>query len=183
MLAECLIGDRPIEIKEMGIRPGEKVHEILVADDEAERTVAREKYYAIRPALPQLADGDVLERALKSEYSSRDNCMNREQTLDMLRANGLFVEDEPDLQGCSALASRWARRNPMATPTMGDARQGARRRRGERTEVRQGARQGRGAGRGVSEIDDGRNDGAPADPIGREGGCDRRRGSAAHNSA
>src|SRR5262245_11682058 len=62
MLAECLIGDRPIEITEIGIRPGEKVHEILIAEDEAERTIARDKYYVIRPALPELADGDVFER-------------------------------------------------------------------------------------------------------------------------
>ena len=27
MLAECLIGDRQIAIKEIGIRPGEKIHE------------------------------------------------------------------------------------------------------------------------------------------------------------
>src|SRR5258708_494729 len=39
-VARALIGERPIEIKVVGIRPGEKVHEILVSDEEAHRTIA-----------------------------------------------------------------------------------------------------------------------------------------------
>ncbi len=50
-LAKVLIGGRKIEIKVMGIRPGEKVHEILISDEESFRTVERGKYYAIKAIL------------------------------------------------------------------------------------------------------------------------------------
>lgn len=96
MLAECLIGDRGVGIREIGIRPGEKVHEILIADDEAERTVEREHYYAIRPSLPEFADSAPARPALSAEYSSRDHVMDRDQLMAMLRHNRLRIEDEPD---------------------------------------------------------------------------------------
>src|SRR2546427_4342040 len=48
-VAAALIGDRPIEIKFIGIRPGEKVHEILISEEECHRSVERGKFYAIRP--------------------------------------------------------------------------------------------------------------------------------------
>ena len=96
MVAECLIGNRDIEIIETGIRPGEKVHEVLIAEDEAERTVVREAYFAIRPALPELDDGVRIVPALRGEYSSRMGFMSAAALREMLRANGLLVEDEPD---------------------------------------------------------------------------------------
>jgi FlaA1/EpsC-like NDP-sugar epimerase len=96
LLAECLIGDRPIEIKEIGIRPGEKIHEILVAEDEAERTVECENYYVIRPSLPELQDRLPSKPALSTEYSSRSDVMSRDQLMAMLIANRLRVEDAPD---------------------------------------------------------------------------------------
>jgi UDP-glucose 4-epimerase len=96
MIAECLIGDRRIETVEIGIRPGEKVHEILVAEDEAERTVTRDGYYVIRPALPELGDGTRSTSALRGEYSSRDSCMDKSALAAMLRSHRLRIEDEPD---------------------------------------------------------------------------------------
>lgn len=96
MLAQCLIGERNIGIVDIGIRPGEKVHEILVAEDEAERTVSREAYYVIRPALPELGDGTPRVPALTGEYSLHDGFMNRAELVEMLHANGLRVEDEPN---------------------------------------------------------------------------------------
>src|SRR5579885_3439458 len=46
-IAAALVGDRKIETRVTGIRPGEKVHEILVSEEEAHRTLARGDYYAI----------------------------------------------------------------------------------------------------------------------------------------
>lgn len=69
-LAACLIGDRDIETVITGIRPGEKIHESLLSEEEATRTVfGHEGYYALRPMLPELA-GPVEAPALVGEYSS-----------------------------------------------------------------------------------------------------------------
>lgn len=89
-LAEVLIGDRPLDIVETGIRPGEKIHEVLVARDEASRTVERGGYYVVRPALPDLHD----ERcppgppALKREFASNQKLMSKSALTRMLRENG-----------------------------------------------------------------------------------------------
>jgi len=69
-LASYLIGDKSIETVITGIRPGEKIHEILLSEEEATRTVfGHEGYYALRPMLPELSD-PVVEPALVGEYSS-----------------------------------------------------------------------------------------------------------------
>ena len=69
-LASYLIGDRDIEMVITGIRPGEKIHEALLSEEEATRTIfGHEGYYALRPMLPELAD-PVEEPALVGEYSS-----------------------------------------------------------------------------------------------------------------
>lgn len=69
-LAAFLIGDRDIETVVTGIRPGEKIHESLLSEEEATRTVfGHDGYYALRPMLPELA-GPVEEPALVGEYSS-----------------------------------------------------------------------------------------------------------------
>jgi FlaA1/EpsC-like NDP-sugar epimerase len=97
-VAAALIGARPVRTVVTGIRPGEKVHEIMVSDEEAHRTVARGKWYAIRPMLPELVpDGAASEpAALRKEYSSADTVMSREETEALLRERDLMVaDDEP----------------------------------------------------------------------------------------
>ena len=83
-LAACLIGDRDIEIVFTGIRPGEKIHEILLSEEEATRTVlGHEGYFAVRPMLPELA-GPVDEPALVGDYSSANALMNTAELADFL---------------------------------------------------------------------------------------------------
>ena len=53
-LAKAMIAGRPIKIEIIGIRPGEKEHEILISEEERFRTVDRTDYYAIQPILPEL---------------------------------------------------------------------------------------------------------------------------------
>ena len=48
-LAECLIGSRAIAIVETGLRPGEKIHEVLINEDELALTTDRHGYYVLAP--------------------------------------------------------------------------------------------------------------------------------------
>lgn len=89
-VARALIGDRPIDLVETGIRPGEKVHEILVSDEEAWRTTARGDYYAIGPMLPELAIDRPPSPALTNEYSSKDAVLSLDATRDLLARHGLL---------------------------------------------------------------------------------------------
>lgn len=88
-VAEMLIGDRGVETVEIGIRPGEKLHEILVSEEEAYRTTERNGYYVIRPLLPEL-HGE-LTPALKGEFSSADAIVTGEE-LRVLLAQADFVD-------------------------------------------------------------------------------------------
>jgi len=92
-VARALIGDRPIEMRIVGIRPGEKVHEILVSEEEAFRTEGRGSYYAILPMLPELRREDSSACGLAKEYSSADGVLSFEETADLLRSQRLMLED------------------------------------------------------------------------------------------
>src|SRR6185312_5903326 len=92
-VAKALVGERKIKITVTGIRPGEKVHESLISDEEATRTVDRGKWYAIRPMLPEVGDQKTGKSALQREYTSSDNVMDLKQTVDLLRRNNLMVDE------------------------------------------------------------------------------------------
>ena len=99
-VATALIGARPIRQVTTGIRPGEKIHEIMVSDEEAYRTVRRGRWYVILPMLPEVANGDGLAGdvagCLESAYSSNDSVMSVEETTAMLRARRLMLEDNAE---------------------------------------------------------------------------------------
>jgi FlaA1/EpsC-like NDP-sugar epimerase len=92
-IAAAMIGDRDIRTEVVGIRPGEKVHEILVSEEEATRTIRRGGYYAIRPMLPELRGDAHEEPALTGEYSSGDDVQPLEATAELLKRRRLMVED------------------------------------------------------------------------------------------
>jgi UDP-glucose 4-epimerase len=91
-ISAILIGDRPIHTVITGIRPGEKVHEILVCEEECHRTVDRGKYYVILPILPEVHQKDASIQTLQGEYSSADNVMSRDLA-ELLHEHHLMVED------------------------------------------------------------------------------------------
>jgi FlaA1/EpsC-like NDP-sugar epimerase len=74
-IAKVLINGRDVPIVYTGIRPAEKVHEILVSEEECYRTVERGNYYVICPVLPELCTVPDFKRALDHEYCSLDNCL------------------------------------------------------------------------------------------------------------
>jgi FlaA1/EpsC-like NDP-sugar epimerase len=92
-IADVLIGDRPVKKTFTSIRPGEKVHEILVSEEEISRTVKRGEYFAMRPVLPELAESSQDEPILTKEFSSADNLMTKKQLEVLLRKHHLMVED------------------------------------------------------------------------------------------
>lgn len=91
-VAKALIGDRPIEIKHTGIRPGEKMYEIMVSDEEAPYVVRRGDYYVIQSMLPELRahQEEVKTNLMKKEYSSADEVLDFRGTLDLLKRNNLL---------------------------------------------------------------------------------------------
>lgn len=94
-IARALIGDRTIDTVVTGIRPGEKVDEILVSDEESHHTVDRGDYYAILPLLPELrAKGEPLAR-LDGEYSSGAQPIPFDDVVRLLGSHGLLLEDLP----------------------------------------------------------------------------------------
>ena len=98
-VARALIGDRPIRIEVTGIRPGEKIHEILVSEEEANRAVERGEWYAIPSMLPEVCGDSSGTGSMKKEYSSMDNVMDVEGTRALLKKHRLLVEDLPGQLG------------------------------------------------------------------------------------
>jgi len=92
-VAAALIGNRPIKTVVTGIRPGEKVHEILISEEEANRTVDRGEHYAILPILPELRTDMTIARALNDEYSSANNVMDSGTLQTLFHKYHLFIED------------------------------------------------------------------------------------------
>jgi UDP-glucose 4-epimerase len=93
-IVKALIGDRDIPIQTIGIRPGEKIHEIMVSEEEINHCVRRGDFYVIRPMLPELSDPGFAEpNALRREFSSADNVLDYPGTVALLKANRLMVED------------------------------------------------------------------------------------------
>ncbi|MEO8573818.1 MAG: polysaccharide biosynthesis protein [Pyrinomonadaceae bacterium] len=83
-LAKALMGDKELPITYTGIRPGEKVHEIMVSEEECYRTIDQGDYYVILPVLPELRDGVDFVQALENEYSSRDNNISINELRELL---------------------------------------------------------------------------------------------------
>jgi UDP-glucose 4-epimerase len=98
-IAAALIGDRKIETTLTGIRPGEKVHEIMVNDEESPRTVLREKWFAIQPMLPELQAQAVTQPALTGEFSSSGPLLDLDGTRRLLTEHRLLVDQVDPSEG------------------------------------------------------------------------------------
>jgi FlaA1/EpsC-like NDP-sugar epimerase len=98
-IAHSLIGNRPIKTIITGIRPGEKVHEILVSEEEAHRTIERGNYYVILPILPELCTDQEKKTPLGREYSSNDTIMSPEVLLETLEKFNLMNNENAAAHG------------------------------------------------------------------------------------
>lgn len=98
-VAKVLIGAKKIDIQITGIRPGEKVNEILVSEEEAARTVESGGYYVIKPILPDIRAKFSTRKALNREYSSGEKTMSKTALLKLLKKHRLLVGDRLVFEG------------------------------------------------------------------------------------
>jgi UDP-N-acetylglucosamine 4,6-dehydratase len=85
-LAEALAPDAEQEI--IGIRPGEKVHEVLLTSDEARHAVRFEDYYAIYPDFPYwrttgFPSGEELPPGFRYASDTNDEWLDADQLREM----------------------------------------------------------------------------------------------------
>ena len=91
-IAKALIGSRKIETEIIGIRPGEKMHEILVSEEECHHVIKSGDYYVILPMLPELRNVNREEPSpLDNEFSSADNILDLEGTIELMAKHDLIV--------------------------------------------------------------------------------------------
>ncbi len=98
-VARVLIGDRNIEIVFTGIRPGEKVHEILVSQEESWHAFERGDYYVIKSILPELWQNTEGLDAINQEYSSGSSVLTLEGTRDLLQKHDLLLSTKLSYDG------------------------------------------------------------------------------------
>jgi FlaA1/EpsC-like NDP-sugar epimerase len=94
-VAKALIGDRDIDIEITGVRPGEKMHEILISEEERRHVVkVSDKYFAIGPMLPELRTDDDQLLDMPAEYSSADAVIDLDATAGLLEKHNVMIGQE-----------------------------------------------------------------------------------------
>lgn len=91
-VARALMGERELPMVFTGVRPGEKIHEIMVSEEERFRTVDRNGYYVILPVLPELREETISEPVLEREYSSEFDNVNLDELRQLLTSAGTEIE-------------------------------------------------------------------------------------------
>lgn len=92
-LALAVIGKRKVEVRNIGPRPGEKKHEILVSEEERYRCLRNGSYYRIQPSLEGLAPEKCSgQDYLLKEYSSGDQVISPAEVSDLLIRNCLTAD-------------------------------------------------------------------------------------------
>jgi UDP-N-acetylglucosamine 4,6-dehydratase len=65
-----------LKLKEVGIRPGEKIHEVMISTEDSRSTIELEKYYIIKPESEELRDRVLIKGKpvdINFEYNSGNN--------------------------------------------------------------------------------------------------------------
>lgn len=86
------------KIKIIGIRPGEKIHELMINDSEIPRTYQFKDFYVINSILSQyqkikkpiyITKGKILNESLIKEYSSKDALISKEKLREIINSLSL----------------------------------------------------------------------------------------------
>jgi UDP-glucose 4-epimerase len=109
-LAKALIGSQKIQILITGIRPGEKMHEVMVSEEECHHTRRCGKHYAIQSMLPELRSPKhaAEQCVLAKEFSSADCVIGLADTATLLERHGLLDIDQPIPNGVELFERRAA---------------------------------------------------------------------------
>ena len=86
-VVNALVGKKKIEVKETGVRPGEKLHEVLVSQEESLRTISRGDYFAIKSILPEVSKPVSPESFEFDELSSEHFLMTFKEVQTFLDKN------------------------------------------------------------------------------------------------
>lgn len=85
-MAKAITGRDDYPIKEVGIRPGEKIHEVLVSEEEMPRAVETETHYVIHPY--GKLDKSVLLRDLREYTSNNTDILGEDEIASLLKKDG-----------------------------------------------------------------------------------------------
>lgn len=88
VMSKAITGKEDYPIKEVGIRPGEKIHEVLVSEEEMRRAVETETHYIIYP-YGELEKPNLI-RDLKEYTSGNTQIFNEEEIVSLLKKDGLM---------------------------------------------------------------------------------------------
>jgi FlaA1/EpsC-like NDP-sugar epimerase len=86
VMSKEITGKDDYPIKEVGIRPGEKIHEILVSEEEMRRAVETEEHYIIYPY--RESKNSSLSRDLGEYASNNTHMLNDNELISLLKKDG-----------------------------------------------------------------------------------------------
>lgn len=95
-VAKSMMGESSLPIKEIGIRPGEKLHESLISREEMLKTYHRANYYVIPSNLPELKCPYIANRSSDQsadwmeEYTSESPLLRIDEIKVLLKNEGLL---------------------------------------------------------------------------------------------
>jgi FlaA1/EpsC-like NDP-sugar epimerase len=89
-VAKAMIGGRNIKTVVTGIRPGEKIHEVLLSSEESFRSHQRGDYYVISPMLPEIESEPAAHYTDLWEYSSGMNPLDADGVRDLLAEHAML---------------------------------------------------------------------------------------------
>lgn len=97
---------RKVEIRNVGGRPGEKMYEELMSDEEVQRSMELEEVFVIKPAFAAIYPervfkypGTVSDRVGRSYVSAQEKALDREGLRSYLREHSVLEEIDEEISG------------------------------------------------------------------------------------